>query len=388
LADRARQRLGLSPDDFVFLFVFDFASYAERKNPGGLIEAFNLAFSPRERARLVVKSVNGEQFPDAIATLQVRAAERRIDIVDGYWSTEDLADLYASCDAYVSLHRAEGLGLTMARAMALGKPAIATGWSGNLDFMDADNSFLVNYELVPIPQSVGPYRVGQLWAEPSIEHAAKLMREVFENPTLASQKGARAQRDLSARHSPEAVAKVIGRRLEQIRYGMVGSRVSGQAVSPDAGSAIAVGTPLSYARPGSSPGVPVLPPLEVNRSIHGWPGRLAKRAMSRLVRFQTLHQQQVNQAFARQVGNLLGAFDTIMRESARLRAELETARAELTELRQQVARQAEIAARHDRQITELGERAATQAEQEAVRQHLLERADAPRTGSVLQVSTE
>ena len=66
----------------------------------------------------------------------------------------------AACDAYVSLHRSEGTGLTITDAMALGKPVIATSWSGNMDFMDVSNSFPVRYELVELQRTIGPYRAG------------------------------------------------------------------------------------------------------------------------------------------------------------------------------------------------------------------------------------
>ena len=88
----------------------------------------------------------------------------------------------SSCDAYVSLHRSEGIGLTIAEAMGLGKPVIATGWSGNTDFMDVSNAFPVGYRLVELEENVGPYHAGEVWAEPSVEHAAELMRFVVDHP--------------------------------------------------------------------------------------------------------------------------------------------------------------------------------------------------------------
>ena len=65
--------------------------------------------------------------------------------------------LIAACDSYVSLHRSKGFGLTAAEAMALGKPVIATGYSGNLDYMTPKNSYLVDFELTPIGSGNAPY---------------------------------------------------------------------------------------------------------------------------------------------------------------------------------------------------------------------------------------
>jgi hypothetical protein len=122
----------------------------------------------------------------------------------------------AACDAYVSLHRAEGTGLTISDAMALGKPVIATGWSGNTDFMTVGNSFPVGYELTALRDGVGPYRAGDPWAEPSVGHAAELMRRVFEDRGLAAERGRAARRTIEADFSAAAVGRLIRRRLDAV----------------------------------------------------------------------------------------------------------------------------------------------------------------------------
>ena len=93
--------------------------------------------------------------------------------------------LVAACDCYVSLHRSEGYGLTMAEAMALAKPVIATSYSGNLAFMTPDTSYLVPYTPVSVENGAGPYPPGMEWAEPDIGEAARLMIHVFENQAEA-----------------------------------------------------------------------------------------------------------------------------------------------------------------------------------------------------------
>ncbi|HZT08336.1 MAG TPA: ATP-binding cassette domain-containing protein [Chloroflexota bacterium] len=211
-----RRRIGAEPDDFVFLFIFDFHSHAARKNPGAIVEAFQRAFGPTDRARLVLKCVNGHADPRSMAELLDRSAERSIAIYDEYWSTAQIRDLTAACDAYVSLHRSEGTGLTITDAMALGKPVIATGWSGNMDFMTSRNSFPVEYALVQIEETVGPYRAGETWADPSVDHAADLMRRVFEDREMARERGEAARRDMANQYSEEAVGRIISTRLEAI----------------------------------------------------------------------------------------------------------------------------------------------------------------------------
>jgi hypothetical protein len=213
--ERGRALLGAG-DDFVFLFTFDFHSHVERKNPLGVVSAFRRAFDASEPVRLVLKSVNAASDPAARDALSAGVDERQVQLRDGYWTAEEMRDLVAGCDAYVSLHRSEGTGLTITDAMAHGKPTIATDWSGNTDFMTVSNSFPVRYELTTLTESVGPYEQGGTWAEPSLEHAAELMRHVYEHRHLAAQLGARAQRDIWLRYSEEAIGTQIERRLRAI----------------------------------------------------------------------------------------------------------------------------------------------------------------------------
>lgn len=216
--DAGRRRLGVA-DEFLFLFVFDFHSRTARKNPEAVIDAFRAAFTPGEPVRLAIKCVNQGFDQRAFEDLLARAGEYPVEFLPGYWSAGEMRDLMAACDAYVSLHRSEGLGLTIAEAMAAGKPAIATGWSGNMEFMSVANSLPVRYEAAPIRQDAGPYRAGEWWAEPSVEHAAELMRRVFDRRDQSREIGRKATEDISVHFGEEKVASLIGERL-----GVVGAR--------------------------------------------------------------------------------------------------------------------------------------------------------------------
>ena len=213
---RGRRRLGAADGEYVYLFVFDVNSHLERKNPLAVVEAFTRAFAPTEPARLVIKTVNAASNAEGFATVRGRARGYRVSFYDGYWPAEEMRDLMAACDVYVSLHRSEGIGLTISDAMALGKPVVATGWSGNMDFMTVSNSFPVRYELVEIAKKVGPYGAGEVWADPSAEHAAELMRLVFADRAQAEARGRAARRDLEANYSEAAVGRLIGERLAVI----------------------------------------------------------------------------------------------------------------------------------------------------------------------------
>jgi glycosyltransferase involved in cell wall biosynthesis/SAM-dependent methyltransferase len=213
--DRSHFKL---PQSFVFVFIFDFLSIVERKNPLGVVQAFTKAFAPGEGPTLVVKSINGELRLAELERLRAAAGGRPdVRIVDGYYTAEEKNALVGTADCYVSLHRSEGLGLTMAEAMALGKPVIATGYSGNLHFMTPDNSFLVDYTRVKVPSGCAPYPTTTHWAEPDLDQAAAMMREVVAHPDVAQARGRRAKQDILVRHNLETSARAIQNRLDEIR---------------------------------------------------------------------------------------------------------------------------------------------------------------------------
>jgi glycosyltransferase involved in cell wall biosynthesis len=210
-----RGHFGLPDDRFVFLFAFDFASVFERKNPLALVEAFHRAFRRDDRVLLVLKCSNADADATNAGRLRDACDGDRVLLLDNYLSRPEVASLMHAADAYVSLHRSEGYGLTMAEAMGIGKPVIATGYSGNLQFMNARNSLLVPYRLVEVNGNAGPYRPGRLWAAPDTGRAAELMRWVFEERAAADEVGQHARADMAARLSLEAVGTAIKQRLQQ-----------------------------------------------------------------------------------------------------------------------------------------------------------------------------
>jgi Glycosyl transferases group 1 len=205
------------PEGFLFLFVFDYLSTVQRKNPVGLIEAFKLAFAAGEGPQLLIKTINAPLRPLAEEELLWAAHGRGdIHIVDRSLSSDELAGVMAACDCYVSLHRAEGFGLTMAEAMSLGKPVIGTAYSGNVDFMTSDNSYLVDYTIGRVGPECEIYPPEGEWAEPSIEHAAQLMRAVYGDPSGAAEKGARARAEVSSQLSAAVTGQRMRERLERL----------------------------------------------------------------------------------------------------------------------------------------------------------------------------
>ena len=215
--DRSREDLGLT-EDYLFLFCYDFNSIFERKNPLAIIEAFKQAFTREDSVRLLIKTINGFHFQSQLEHLEAVALDHpKIDVVDGYLEFDDQLALMHTCDSYISLHRAEGFGFTLAEAMALGKPVIATGYSGNMDFMNEYNSYLVPYRMVDIPEGCDPYPTTSRWAEPDTAAAASLMRRVLERQDEARRKAKQAQIDIERRHTIQARAGFMIERWAKIR---------------------------------------------------------------------------------------------------------------------------------------------------------------------------
>jgi glycosyltransferase involved in cell wall biosynthesis len=177
-----RQRAADAP--FTVLTMADSRSSFTRKNPSGALQAFRQAFGTSPSARLLLKlSGNPQQVQDLEASFGDLGPN--VEIIRGFLDPAAIEALYRSADVLLSLHRAEGFGLPMLEAMAHGVPVVATGWSGNLEFMDASDSRLVPYTLIPVKDAAAVYGGGPgstVWADPSVESAALLLRRLAEDP--------------------------------------------------------------------------------------------------------------------------------------------------------------------------------------------------------------
>jgi hypothetical protein len=286
-----REELGLPANGFLFLFCFDFDSVFERKNPLGAIEAFRRAFPRPVGPQLVIKSVRGDAHPDELIRLRGAASGRPdIHVIDGYLDTPRQHALMAACDAYVSLHRAEGFGFTAAEAMALGKPVIATAYSGTLEFMDVTNSWLVDHDLVEIGPGCDPYPADGFWAEPDLEDAARAMREVVDDPNLAHERGARAAADIERMHGPQARAPFVLDRLEAIA-----SMPGASARESDGHPWTAVDSAEHYLAAGPDLGSP---------TRYGFFSRSMRKFVMRFVRHFAEHQDRVQHSLIESVRDL------------------------------------------------------------------------------------
>ena len=217
-AHRLQQRQGQPQRPFTFLSLFDFWSTTERKNPAAVIQAFHRAFPPHQSGgppvQLIIKASSAEQFPKQAQALQSLAkGDPRIRWITTLLPQADLDRLYDQADALVSLHRAEGFGLTLADAMAIGLPVIATGYSGNLDFMPPGSAALIPWKPITIQRTCGDYVAGAIWAEPDCNAAASAMQQLASNREAATQLGARGQSAVRERLSSSRLEGIVRQRL-------------------------------------------------------------------------------------------------------------------------------------------------------------------------------
>lgn len=213
-----RADFGLPESAFLFHFSFDFLSYPHRKNPWACLDAFQRAFpSRREPVGLVVKTMRANRRSASWRKLRAMAEEDpRIVLIDRTMTRAEAIGLMAASDVYLSLHRAEGFGRGMVEAMLLGQPVIATGYSGNTDFVTADTAFPVNYRLVAVRPGQYPGGKGQCWANPDVEHAAQQMRKIYDDPETARRIAGAGRRHAEATYSAAAAGARYHARLSAL----------------------------------------------------------------------------------------------------------------------------------------------------------------------------
>lgn len=215
---RDRRYFGLPDGVFLFIFSFDFLSFIDRKNPFAIIQAFRRAFSRlSDEVGLVIKVMNGD--PSGAGwrdMMDMIGGDPRVHVINKTLDRSDVLSLVDVCDSYVSLHRSEGFGRGPAEAMYLGKPVIVTGYSGNMDFTLPDNSCLVDYALIPVKQGQYVFENNQVWAEPSVEHAADYMVRLYSSSSFARGIGEKGRSFIRSNFGEVSVGRIYRDRLSNI----------------------------------------------------------------------------------------------------------------------------------------------------------------------------
>lgn len=213
----SRADLDLPERDFIFLYVYDYHSTAARKNPVGLVNAYKQAFAEDSGTALVLKCINSTEMAGHHESVLTAIGTRSdIHVIDRYVSADEKDALIAQCDCYVSPHRSEGFGLTIAEAMLLGKPVIATGHGGNTEFTSEQNTYVIPHKPVAVGDHAHPYPPDAIWAEPDVTRLAGLMRHVVENPDEAMALAARAREDIERGQALAVSGEAMRRRLEAV----------------------------------------------------------------------------------------------------------------------------------------------------------------------------
>jgi glycosyltransferase involved in cell wall biosynthesis len=185
-----RNKLQISQDAFVLSTIFSFGSSTDRKNPWAVLSAFKKAFGHDESIVLVLKAIHGNKWPEKQRLLDEIASFPNIKLVDELWNSNEVAGLIKESDLYVSLHRSEGFGLTIAEAMLLGTPTMVTNWSGNLNFCNENNSFLVPVTLIPLVTDNPEYKELKEahWADVDVDAASVIMKSIAQDYSAAQTK--------------------------------------------------------------------------------------------------------------------------------------------------------------------------------------------------------
>ncbi|WP_246096576.1 glycosyltransferase [Paenibacillus sinopodophylli] len=217
--DRNRVYFNLPESGFLFLTMYDVKSYQERKNPQASILAFKAAFEHDDKAvGLIIKvNVSNTQSDEMEMLQELIGNYNNIYIIKEILSRNDINALLKISDCFISLHRSEGFGLGLAEAMYLKKPVIGTNWSSNTDFMKYDNSCPVNYELVKLKSTYGPYEEYQYWAEPDVNHARDYMLRLLNDEEYRDSIAEQGELTIKKEFSPDVVGRLILKRLDYIK---------------------------------------------------------------------------------------------------------------------------------------------------------------------------
>jgi FkbM family methyltransferase len=301
-------------DPVQFLFAFDFNSVGQRKNPWGAVTAFQRAFEGRDDVKLVLKAINGKLHPLSAERLRVLVADDpRIELLERYLSAQELHDLYSSSTAYVSLHRSEGFGLTVAEAMARALPVISTDYSSTTEFLDERTGWPIPCTITKVGKNCFPYHEDAVWADPDLDAAARAMREIADDPAEAARRGRAAREHILRTRSMSTAAKWMHEQLtaayQSWRTGSVTAATTEQAPVDD---------PLRPLRDSRQ--------ALLWRPESGGPSRLPgapamRRAVLRVIDHYDVHQRKVMGTLVDgvegTVGQLLGRLESVEHRLAR-----------------------------------------------------------------------
>jgi hypothetical protein len=298
-----RDELGL-PDGFLFGFIFDPGSGFARKNPLTLVDAFARAFPDEGDEHLVIKTLEGSRHEVEHAELARAASSHpRVHVLDCHLPAEEKNALIAALDCYVSLHRSEGFGLTLAEAMLLGVPVVATDFGGSRDFVTPFNAWPVDWRAEAIGPGHEPYPADGAWVAPDVDHAVAVLRAVRAQPEEAKRRAERARRDVARDHAPAIAGAAMVGRLRRLAGLPAGAGGAVEGLDLSAARLRVDGGPAGQASPGRARGA-------------------ARGTLLRALRPYSVHQRLVDQELLRALRSLDERVRALATGQAALAAEL------------------------------------------------------------------
>ena len=206
----------IKSDSKVYVTIFDSLSTTIRKNPEATIESFIKVFKDDPESVLIVKTHNLDRSKDAQKALEKYSTIPNVIIINEHFSKEKLHSLIQKSDVLISLHGSEGFGLTMAEAMSYGKIVVGTGYSGNLDFMNVNNSFLIQYDFIKTTNTKGLIAEGLTLAKPDIEDAVEKLKYIKDNFNALTKIKKNAEDQIRENFSIESIGNLFKIRLSFI----------------------------------------------------------------------------------------------------------------------------------------------------------------------------
>jgi len=210
------EEYNIKPGSTVYITIFDSLSTTIRKNPEATIEAFINVFKDDPESVLIVKTHNLDRSKDAQKVLEKYAGISNIIMINEHFSKEKLHSLIQKSDVLISLHGSEGFGLTMAEAMSYGKIVVGTGYSGNLDFMNVNNSFLVQYSFIKTSNTKGLIAEGLTLAKPDLQDAIQKLLYIKNNFKSLNSVKQNAETQIRDNFSLESIGNLLKLRLSFI----------------------------------------------------------------------------------------------------------------------------------------------------------------------------
>jgi len=217
--------IGNDPSTFIFYSVFQ---WIERKNPIALLKAYLTEFKKEENVCLALKTyrINDTPAEQDLIKKDIAAIKKSLHFEEfplmyffgNLFTADNMKALHKRGNCFVLPTRAEGFGIPQAEAMSWGKPVISTSFSGQKEFMNVENSYLIDYQLTPCSGMIfGNYDGSMTWSDPNIMHLRKLMRQVFVHQEEARQKGKLAQQTIQDKYSRDIIGKLMLKRLREIQ---------------------------------------------------------------------------------------------------------------------------------------------------------------------------